>query len=445
MCASGERRFARRGWSAAGLLVGLLLLVRPAQANPDIEHWQTGNGAEVYFVRAPGLPMVDLRVVFHAGSARDGAKPGVAALTNRMLMLGAGGLSADDVARRFDDAGANVENGSERDMAWVALRSLTASAQLGPVSRTLAQVLAHPDFPAADLERERKHQLVAIKSQEQSPSGVANKAFYRAVYGDHPYGSPPLGTKASVQALTRADVAAFYQRYYVARNAVVAIVGDLDRKAAAALAETVVGGLPRGERAPALPPVKPLAEARTIRIHHPSTQTTVLIGQPGDYRGDPDYFPLYVGNHALGGGGLVSLLNDEVREKRGLAYSVYSYFMPMARKGPFMIGTQTRNDQTRQTIQVMDDTLRGFLKRGITARQLADAKKNITGGFPLRIDSNKKIVGYAAMIGFYGLPLDYLDRFNARVEAVSRRQINDAMRRRLQPDRMVTVIVGGGQ
>lgn len=443
-----ERRRARaHAWRLVLrflLAIGLLAAAGPTLASPEILHWQTANGAEVYFVRAPGLPMVDLRVVFHAGSAHDGAKPGVAALTNRMLLLGAGGLSADAIAQRFDQAGAEVRNGSERDMAWVALRSLTAPAQMGPVSRTLARVLAHPDFRSGDLDRERKHQLVAIERQDQSPTGVANKALFRAVYGEHPYASPSLGTKASVQALNRADVMRFYRRYYVGRNAVVAIVGDLDRKSAATLAETVVGGLPAGAPAPALPPVQPLTKGRTIRIHHPSTQTTVLMGQPGDYRGDPDYFPLYVGNHALGGGGLVSLLNDEIREKRGLAYSVFSYFMPMARKGPFMMGTQTRNDQTAQTIKVMNDTVRRFLEHGITAKQLADAKKNITGGFPLRIDSNKKIVEYIAMIGFYHLPLDYLDRFSSKVEAVSRRQVNDALRRRLQPARMVTVIVGGG-
>jgi zinc protease len=162
------------------------------------------------------------------------------------------------------------------------------------------------------------------------------------------------------------------------------------------------------------------------------------------YRGDPDYFALYVGNHALGGSGLVSRLSDEVREKRGLSYSVYSYFLPMARKGPFIMGMQTRNDQLDEGLKIMWKTLRDYLDKGMTQEELVDSRKNITGGFPLRIDSNSKILEYIAMIGFYNLPLTYLDDFNKNVETPTLERIRQAMRTRLHPDKMVTVIVGGG-
>jgi zinc protease len=169
------------------------------------------------------------------------------------------------------------------------------------------------------------------------------------------------------------------------------------------------------------------------------------MGGPGMSRRDPDYFSLYVGNHILGGGGLVSRLNEEIREKRGLSYSVYSYFSPMRRKGPYVLGLQTRNDQVGQALEIARETVKRFIKEGPTAEELEAAKKNITGGFPLRIDSNAEIVEYIAMIGFYGLPLDYLDTFSANVEAVTREQIRDAFRRRVVPDRMVTVVVGGNE
>ena len=416
-----------------------------AIAVPEIQHWQTENGAEVYFVPAPQLPMVDARIVFAAGAARDGDKPGVASLTNRMLSMGAAGMDADTIARKLERVGAATGQGSERDMAWVSLRSLVEPSKLDPAIDVLAQMMAKPDFPKADFDREQSRTLVALEQQQESPAEVAEKAFFKAVYGDHPYGHPPLGTKESIEALTRADLQAFHQRFYVARNAVVAIVGDLDRAAATKLAERLVAGLPAGEHAPPLPKVPALEKGQTQRIPHPSTQTHVRVGQPGIERGDPDYFPLYVGNYALGGGGLVSRLNEEVREKRGLSYSVYSYFYPMARKGPFLMAMQTRNDQTDQGLKVMRDTLRGYLKQGITADELKAAKQNITGGFPLRIDSNSDMVEYLAMIGFYKLPLDYLQRFDQRVEAVTSEQINDAFHRHLDPDDMVTVIVGGGQ
>ncbi|MEJ2344119.1 MAG: pitrilysin family protein, partial [Gammaproteobacteria bacterium] len=229
-----------------GLLALMTASVPCAWASPEIQHWQTDNGAQVYFVHAGDLPMVDVRVVFHAGSARDHGNAGLARLTNQVLFLGADGLSADQIAERFDAVGAGVGNGSERDMAWVSLRSLTRPESLGPALETLAQVLAQPEFPAADFERERKHALVAIEQQKQSPEAVAERAFYAALYGDHPYASPPLGTAASVKALTREDLRTFYRRYYVGRNAVVAVVGDLSRTEAQQLAQRLVGGLAAG-------------------------------------------------------------------------------------------------------------------------------------------------------------------------------------------------------
>ena len=167
------------------------------------------------------------------------------------------------------------------------------------------------------------------------------------------------------------------------------------------------------------------------------------MGQPGVNRHDPDYFALYVGNHILGGSGLVSQLSNEIREKRGLSYSVYSYFRPMRELGPYQFGLQTRNDQAKEALDVMQQTLNDFIKHGPTEAELTAAKQNITGGFALRVDSNSKIADYTAMIGFYGLPLDYLETFNANVNLITAQQIKDAFSRRVHPDKMVTVLVGG--
>ncbi len=267
--------------------------------------------------------------------------------------------------------------------------------------------------------------------------------FFEAVYGDHPYGHRVSGTEESVKALELDAIKTFYKRYYVARNAVVAIVGDLDRKAATALVKQITGTLPAGKRAAALPPVPALKQAEEDRILHPSTQTHVRMGAPGMHRGDADYFPLYVGNHVLGGGGLVSRLHKEVREQRGLSYSVNSYFSPMEQDGPYKLSLQTRNDQLDETLAVMRKTLQDFVDKGPTAAELLAAQKNITGGFPLRIASNSGIISYLNMIGFYDLPLDYLDTFNGKVTAVTQQQVIDAFQRRVSPETMVTIIVGG--
>ena len=271
---------------------------------------------------------------------------------------------------------------------------------------------------------------------------MGKKAFYRNLFGEHPYAGDPLGDKASVESLTRDDLLDFYRRYYVARNLVVAMVGAVDRSQAVRIAERLTAGLAEGEAAPAVPPVPGLTAGQLKRLDFPSSQSHLFAGQPGMRRGDPDYFTLYVGNHVLGGNGLVSQLSQEVREKRGLSYSVYSYFLPMQQDGPFMMGLQTKNSQVDDARQVLMDTLRRFREQGPTAEELQAAKQNITGGFPLRIASNSKIVQYLAMIGFYNLPLDYLDVFNDKIEAVTAEQIRDAFRRRLDPERFVTVVVG---
>ncbi|NIP72363.1 MAG: insulinase family protein [Gammaproteobacteria bacterium] len=427
----------------ATLLFWLFALAVPLQAAPNIQHWRTDNGARVYFVPAGDLPVVDVRVVFAAGAVRDGDRPGLATLTNHMLMFGAGDWDADAIARRFEAVGARTGAGAKRDMAWVSMRSLSDPQLLDPAVETLARVLGEPSFPKKDLARERERRLVALEQEKEAPDRLARRAFYRAVFGDHPYAHSPLGTAGSVKRLAREDLVRFYERFYAAGNAVVAIVGDLDRDRAKALAVRLTAGLPEGEAPPPLPPVQSLDEARTVRIEHPSTQTHVLIGQPGMARGDRDYFSLYVGNHALGGSGLVSRISEEVREKRGLSYSAYSYFAPMERKGPFAMGMQTRNEQTEEGIRVLRQTLEHFVAEGIGAGELEATKKNITGGFPLRIDSNREIAEYLAMIGFYELPLDYLNTFIERVESVTRQDVQDAFARRVHPERMVTVIVGG--
>ncbi len=427
-----------------GVLAAALLLAPPLWAGPQIQNWYTANGARVLFVAAPELPMLDVRVVLNAAGARE-AKPGVASLTNAMLTQGAGEWNADRIAERMEGVGSNVSTGSLRDMAWMSLRTLTREPALSTSLETMSQVLGRPTFPPADLERLRKATLVALRQSEQKPGSVGKKAFYRAVYGEHPYAGDPLGTRESVEALAREDLLSHYRRYYVANNAVVAIVGAVSRDQAKKIAEQVTAGLAAGAAASPLPPVADPAAARLQRLDFPSSQSHLYIGQPGMSRNDPDYFVLYVGNHILGGSGLVSLLSDEVREKRGLSYSVYSHFLPMQERGPFMMGLQTKNAQAEQAREVLLETLYSFMEQGPTAEELTAAKQNITGGFPLRIASNSKIAEYLSLIGFYDLPLDYLDRFNARVEAVTAEQIRDTFARRLHPERFVTIIVGPAQ
>ena len=437
-----QQRVGVRAFTAT-LTLSLLLLSLPLAASPQIKHWQTSNGARVYFVPAPELPLLDARITFDAGGARDGELPGLAKLTNSLLGEGATGLDADAIAEAFDRVGARFSNDSMRDMATLSLRSLTEPAMLEPALDTFARVLQQPDFPTEALERQRRQMLIGLQSELQRPGQIASRAFFHALYHEHPYAIPASGTEAAVAALAREHVMDFYRRYYVAQNAVIALVGALSRDEAEAIAERLSQGLASGQPAPALPSVAALTEASRTHIRHDASQTHILLGQPGMARGDADYFPLYVGNHILGGGGLVSRISDEVREKRGLAYSASSYFLPMRERGPFTLSLQTRNNNAEQAEQVLRDTLSDFVANGPTAEELEAAQKNLIGGFALNTDSNSKILGYIAMIGFYGLPLDYLERFIGEIEAVTMESIRDAFQRRIDPARMALITVGG--
>ncbi len=422
------------------------LLLAGAQivsAAPAMLDWETATGSRVWFVESRELPMVDIRLLFDAGAVREPAgKNGLAALVNSLLDDGAGDLDATGISFEFERLGAQYSAESGYDYASVSLRSLTDPALLEPALVNLRRVVTEPAFPDKAVERRKQQALIGIERKRQSPAAIARDVYHAAIYGDHPYAHPSDGTQDSIASLTRADIVNFHKDHYSARNSILVIVGDLDREQAAALAEELTAGLAQGQAQDPLAAVEQLEQGRELRIEHPSSQVHVLLGQAVVTRGDPDYFPLYVGNHILGGGGFVSRLYAEIREKRGLSYGAYSYFSPRRAAGPFTASLQTRGGQEEQARQVMLDTIRAFVEQGPTPEELEAAKKNISGGFPLRLDSNREILGYIAMIAFYGLPPDYLDTFIEKVNAVTLEQIRDAFRRRLQPERFVTVMVG---
>jgi zinc protease len=416
------------------------------QETVGIQEWKTKNGVRVLYVLAPELPMVDIQVIFDAGSVRDGDKAGIARLTNSLMSHGARlnnkVLSVDDISERFENIGARFGAGASKENAELSLRTLTDDTLLAKAVETMQAVINAPTFNNKELERVHKQLLVAFEGRKQSPGTIASETFYKKLYKNHPYARPIIGTEESIKKLRRIDLISFYKKYYVAENALMTIVGDVDRKKAEFLAETMVGNLPVGEKAKTISTVKSLQEASSVHYEFPSSQTHILMGHIGVHRKDKDYFTLYVANHILGGSGFGSRIMEEIREKRGLAYSSYSYFSPMLKRGPFIIGMQTSNKQTKEALNVLRETLSEFIENGPTEKELQHSKKNITGGFPLRIDSNSDISNYLAVIGFYKLPLSYLKDFNKKVEAVTLSQIKEAVKRRINVDKMLTVTVG---
>ena len=424
----------------------------PAHAALQIQSWTLTNGAKVLFVENHSIPIIDVSVEFDAGSRRDPlGKAGTSDLTNAMLARGLREVVAPvaepamteaQISDAFADTAAQRGGGAGGDRAGATLRTLSSRAERDTSVALLARILAHPSFPENFFARDKARMISSIKEDDTKPEAIAGKAFWRVLYGSHPYAQQE--TVASVESITRDELVAFHNTHYVANSAVIAMIGDVTRTEADAIAQQLTSRLPQGAPLPALPKVE-LAPAQEEHIAHPASQAHILTGVPAIARGDADYFPLMVGNYTLGGGGFVSRLTREVREKRGLSYSVYSYFNPMAQPGPFQAGLQTQKEQTDEALKVVRDTMASFLRDGPTAQELKAAKDNLIGGFPLRIDNNRKILDNIAAIGFYNLPLDYLDTWTAKVEKVTIADIKAAFQRKLALDRMSTVIVGNAK
>ena len=441
-----NKTFLRLAWVGAFLAAAF---IAPARAALPIQHWQQTSGAGVWFVETHTLPIVDVQVDFDAGGRRDPAdKAGLASVTADMTSKGIEArngqpaLDENQLGEAWADLGAGFGANAGADRMSFTLRSLAYPDLLAKAVALGARQLGEPSFPEGIWQRERQRMSAALREANTRPATVASRTFFAAVYGGHPYGYDT--TEESLARISVPDMRNHYRLVQPCR-AKVSIVGDLTRAQADQIATTLLARLPAGPCTPlpTVPEVPALTAAAERNVPFASAQAHVLIGQPGYPRADPDYFPLLVGNYTLGGGGFVSRLSTEVREKRGLSYSVYSYFNPGLHAGAFTLGLQTRPDQALQAVQVSREVLRRFVAEGPSDAELKAAKDFMIGGFALRIDSNSKLLDNVANIAWHKLPLDYLDTWTKQVEKVTAADIKAAFARKLQPDRMVTVVVGG--
>lgn len=428
-----------------------LLAALSAQAAIPIQHWTLANGAKVYLAATDALPIVDVQIDVDAGSRRDpAAQAGLASASAGMV---AKGVRASDAGPALDenalgeawaDLGASFGAGAGAERTSFSLRSLSDPALLDRAVALAAREIGEPSFPADVWQREREQINAALKEADTKPGTVSARAFSQAVYGTHPYGQ-----ETTEETLAKIDVETMrtrYARLILPCRAKVSIVGAVTRAQADAIATRLLSRLPaqdgRCEPLPAVPAIAALTAPTEERIPFTSAQAHVVIGQPGYLRTDPDHFALTLGNYILGGGGFVSRLMNEVREKRGLVYGIYSGFSPGLHAGAFRVGFQTRPDQADAAVQVSREVLAKFVADGPTEAELKAAKDNLIGGFPLLLDSNRKLLGNVSNIAWNDLPLDYLDTWTARMNAVTVADIKAAFARKLQPERMVTVVVG---
>jgi zinc protease len=441
-CPQPRRRTAALA-VATGLAAALLAPLTAAALGPQVTQETLANGAALLVSEQRNLPLVLIRVVLDAGSRRDPAgKGGLANLTASLMTEGTARRSAQQIKDQIDFIGAGLDADADQDYAVLSLQVLRKDLDVG--LDLLADVLLHPAFAADELARQRESALATLRAQEDDPTTVAQKAFQRTLYGDTPYGHAVDGSVESVATITRPDVQRFYATYYRPAGAAVVVVGDVS---ADEIRPALLRALDDWDGSPpppfVYPPFTP-PPAQTVRIDRPVTQAGIVLGELGVARDNPDYETLAVMNYILGGGGFSSRLMDSIRTQAGLAYSVGSFFAAGKSAGPFEIIMQTKNASIGDAIARARGEVARIRDIPVSAGELEEAKRYLTGSYPLRLDSNNKIADFVAQTWFYGLGSNYADVYIARVNAVTGEDVTRVAREYLHPDRLIEVVVTAG-
>ncbi len=408
-----------------------------------IHRWKNNKDTLVYFVPTETQPILDVLIVFDAGKARDNQLSGLANLFSQMLVEGTQKLTAENIASLFESKGAILRTKVDDDKLIVKFRAIADPNSIFLLTDTMADLLAESSFPEEAFSRIKKHNIVELKKSRQEPHSLGHEAFLKATYSNHPYGHTILGTLEGVQQTTTQDLKGFKDKYLVSKNAVIIIVGGIHRNQAKEISNRLTSKLNAGEKADALAKVSDLLSSSFTKIPFQSEQAHIFFGQPVESMTDPDFYTLKVGNYILGEGVLVSRLFKEVRNKRGLVYSIKSHFTPLAEPGPFVIQAQTKSIQADEVLGLIKENLVKFIEQGPTEEELTAAKKGIIGAFPLSFSSNAKIAELITDIAFYQLPVDYVETYPKMIETISKKDIQTVFEKRITPDKMATVIVGG--
>lgn len=437
------------------LLVLACVAVNLQARELGLTQWVTPYGVKVLFMSAKEIPMLDLSVDVDAGSRWDPAdRAGLASLTQAMLAKGvkavgaAPALNEVQINETIADLAIQPGGTTSFDRSTLTIRMLADRDVREKTATLLSRVIAAPAFDPVILEREKQRVIAGIRESMTQPQSIATKALWKSVFGAHPYGRET--TPESVAAISAEQLSTFHAQYWQPQRMRVTIVGALSESEARALVDQIFAAFSRTAAVPISPiaqrpaPMQPMPAVRQA-IAHPATQSHLWLGLQGIARDDPDFFALTVGNYILGGGGFVSRLTEEVREKRGLSYSVFSAFQPLAQPGPFMIALQTQNAKAPEALQVVETTLQRFLKDGPSSKELKAAKQNLIGGFALRVDTNRKLLDNLAQINYYDMPLDYLQTWSDKIAAVTVQDIRRAMARTLKPENLSVVVVAGPQ
>jgi len=433
------RTFTRNALPIA-LLSILAFAALPANAM-QIQEITSKKGIKAWLVEDHTRPIVSLQFAFQGGAAQDPAeKPGVTTFVCGMMDEGAGDLTSEAFQQRLEDLAAKMNFSPSYDHVAGSFQMLSKNRDES--LKLLKAALISPHFDAPDAERIRQQLLANLKVEEKDPDKVASHEWFKLAFGAHPYGKPVGGTQDSVSHITPDDLHRYVKRIFARDNVKVAVVGDIDPASLSEVLDSVFGELPeKSDRMP-VSNVSWQDGAKQKILQMPNPQSVAQFGFKGLLRKDPDFIPGFILNYVIGGGGFSSKLMQEVREKRGLAYSVYTYLYPLEHTGIFAGGVATENKEVGHSLDVIKSELERAASDGLTEQELKAAKDYLIGSYALRFDTSVKIAGQLLAIQLDNLGIGYIEKRNSEIEAITAADIKRVAKRLLDPKNLIVIVVG---
>ena len=427
----------------SGILIALVVLVAsvaPSHA-VKVERVVSPGGIEAWLVRDHSIPITAIEFSFRGGAALDPeGKAGLAKMVSSLLDEGAGDLDSQAFQGRLESLSIRMSFSAGLETFRGSFKTLNRNRD--EAVSLLRMALNEPRFDAEAIERMRRQITAGLKRKSTDPNVLASRVWRRAVFGGHPYGRPVGGTMGSIADITAKDLRDFADSRFARGNLIVGVVGDVKATDLAPMLDRIFGALPASTEEAGLTDTETAAKGETFVVQMDIPQSVVVFGQQGIKRDSPDYYAAYIMNYTLGGGGFSSRLYTEVREKRGLAYSVYSYLNPMQRAAIISGGVATRNDQVAQSIAVIREEWGRMAESGPNAQELADAKTYLNGSFPLRLSSTGSIARMLVAMQYHKLGIDYIGRRDDLINAVTLADVQRVARHMLDPKYLTVVVVG---
>ena len=406
----------------------------------NIKEVTSPGGITAWLVEEHSVPLVAIRFAFEGGSAQDPkGKEGVAHFTSAMLDEGAGDLDASAFQERMEDIAMRMSFSQGRDSYYGSFQTLTEN--LDAAANLLKLAITKPRFDESAVERIRKQLVASLAFAAKNPNQMAGKAWSETAFPNHPYGRASKGTAESMAAITPADLHAYRERVFAKSTLKVAVVGDIDEARLGALLDEVFGGLADKPELVKVADIKPAGGTIKV-IEMPVPQSVAVFGFEGIARNDADFVTAYVMNHILGGGGFASKLMEEVREKRGLAYSVYSYLQPYDKAAIFAGSVATKNEKLAESLDVIRAEIKQMAEQGPSQAELDNAKSYLTGSYALRFDTSSKIANQLLGIQQEDLGIDYVNSRNEQISAITLDDIKRVAKRLLKPENLIVAVVG---